>query len=590
MKRLQRLIGFARPYAFMFALSIFLLFASFAMEAGIFPWIVEKTIDGPVKAASALENPGEAELEPYIEEIIRLGMLFLFFSALCGLIKFSQTYLMGLTGQKVILDIRQQLVSRMETLPLSFYDVNPVGRLVTRVTSDVETLNELFTSGFVTIFYDSVKIIGIVVILYTLQPRLTMVVVAVLPLMCVAAFVFRHRARKAYRAARAAIANVNSFLQEAILGIKEVQLFTKESWAQDRFDSVCRDHLGTLLKTVFYYSVFFSVVSFFSDLILGGTFFEGGSMVGSGELTFGRFIRYWMLLYLIFEPVQELAERYSILQSAMASSERIFGILDLPTESPSTAVLRPLGSVNGAISFENVSFAYEPGKPVIEDLSFDVCPGELVAVVGATGAGKTTLGALLLKQYEPCSGCIRLDGIDIRQIDTQALRKRVGTVPQDVFLFSGSVADNVLMEREKVRDSKLERILEAAGAMKFVRALPEGWNTPVMERGSTLSVGQKQLIAIARALAYDPEVLVLDEAYASVDTKTERLVQAATGRLLQNRTSIVIAHRISTIMNADRILVIHKGKLREMGTHKSLIAEGGIYSRLYELQFEGREG
>jgi ATP-binding cassette subfamily B protein len=484
-------------------------------------------------------------------------------------------------------DLRMQVFSHLQRLDLKFYDRNPVGRLMTRVTTDVDVLNELFTSGVVSIFGDAFTLLGIMAVLVWLDWRLALVAFSVLPLIALITQWFRRNVRDSYRTVRFWIARINTYLQERITGMSTVQLFRREARDYAAFDEIDRAHRDANVQSIFYYAVFYPAVELVSALAASLIIWYGGGRVMTDALTLGSLVAFLQYSQRFFRPISDMSEKFNVLQGAMASSERIFALLDTPVEvtSPAKVRLKPDTTTAGVIAFENVTFAYVPGEPVLKNVSFRVEPGQRVALVGATGSGKTTIVNLLLRFYDVQEGRITIDGTDIRDFDLAALRGLFGLVLQDVHLFSGTVAANVRLGHPEIDDATVRQALEAVHAWGFVSRMPAGLDTPVAERGATLSVGQKQLLSFARALAFDPPVLVLDEATSSVDTDTEFLIRDALKVVMRGRTTLAIAHRLSTIQDMDRILVLHKGELRETGTHQELLGRRGLYHRLYQLQF-----
>ena len=498
-----------------------------------------------------------------------------------------QTYLVQWMGQNVMRDLRLEIFSHLQRLPLSFFDRNPVGRLMTRITTDVENLNELLSSGVVAIFGDVFTLAGIVIVMLWMNWRLALVTFTVLPFLTVATFLFRRFVRKAYREIRLRIARINAYLQENITGMVIVQLFNREKRNFEHFRRLNYDYLEAYLRTIFYHAVFFPVVELLSAVALGLILWYGGLRVFSGALTVGALVAFLQYTQRFFRPISDLSEKYNIMQSAMAASERIFKLLEEPEQPSFTPPVQHLDRCRGEIEFRHVWFAYSGEDWVLKDISFRVEPGERVAFVGATGSGKTSIMSLLTRLYEPQRGQILLDGVDIRHVPLEELRRVVGVVPQDVFLFSGSVAENIRLGNRDISEDVVRQVAQALNVDRFVERLPRGFDEEVRERGGILSTGQRQLLAFARALAYDPRVIILDEATSSVDTETERLVQEALEKLMVGRTCLIVAHRLSTVQTADRIIVIHKGKIREQGTHQELLALKGIYYRLYKLQYAG---
>ncbi|MBI3950118.1 MAG: ABC transporter ATP-binding protein [Acidobacteria bacterium] len=500
-----------------------------------------------------------------------------------------QTVLVQTLGQRVMYDLREQIFGHLQRLDIAFYDRNPVGRLMTRLTTDVDALNELFTAGVVAAFQDVFALLGIIVLMFYLNWKLALVAFTVVPLLVAVTVWFKINAREAYRKVRTRIARINAFLQEHISGMATVQLFNRERVAAEQFDKINDEHRRANVESIFYYAVFFPAVELISAIGIGLVMWYGGGQVIQNELTIGALIGFIQLSQRFFRPISDLSEKYNILQSAMASSERIFKLLDTPVKIASPAnAFRP-SQVKGHIEFRNVWFAYQDEEWILRDISFEARPGERMAIVGHTGAGKTTITNLLLRFYDIQEGQILLDGMDIREWNLKELRRVFAIVLQDAFLFTGDIESNIRLEEEGLNGDRVERAAREVRAHEFIQQLPGGYKAPVKERGATLSTGQKQLIAFARALAFDPAVLILDEATANIDTQTELLIREALDRLLRGRTSLVIAHRLSTIQNADKILVLHKGRLREVGTHDELLKSRGIYYRLYQLQYKDQE-
>ncbi|HET6962697.1 MAG TPA: ABC transporter ATP-binding protein [Terriglobia bacterium] len=539
-----------------------------------------------------------------LNKVVLLYLAIILFGFLLG---YLQTYIMQLTGQRIMFDLRLEIFTHLQNLPLSFFDKNPVGRLMTRVTTDVDVLNELFTAGVVTLLGDLLVLLGVVAILFVLNAKLALVAFSVIPLLFLITIVFKIKARDSYRRVRTAIARINAFLQEQISGMSIVQLFNHEQKSFQRFEQINRVHLKANLDSVMAYSLFYPAVEVVSALAIGLIIWYGGGQVLQKELTFGALVAFIQYSEKFFRPIADLSEKYNILQSAMASSERIFKLLDTPVDIQQPENPLRLTEIRGEIEFRNVWFAYnqletktsagtrEPSSAnedgpvwdwVLRDVSFRVRPGESVAIVGHTGAGKTTLTSLLMRFYDVQRGQILLDGHDIRELDLKQLRNAFGFVLQDVFLFSGSIASNIRLGTPWITEEAIFRAAQDVNLDEFLEGLDNGLAQEVKERGSTLSTGQKQLIAFARALAHDPKNLILDEATSSVDTDTELKIREAIARLMRGRTSIIIAHRLSTIQNADKILVMHKGQVREMGSHQELLAKRGIYYKLYQLQYK----
>ena len=587
---MRRLLGYMRPYRGPVALSlVFLLLQSMLQVLG--PLLTKTAVDrylqpAPERAAASFEALLSAD--PWTG-IAQIGLLYL--AVLLGtfLFEFGQIYLMQYTGQLAMLDLRRELMAHMQTLDLAFYDRNPVGRLVTRVTTDVDVLNELFASGLVTILGDVLTLSFIVVIMFRLSPALTLILLGAMPLVILVTMQFRRSVSESYRRIRVAIAKINSYLQEHITGIVVLQLFNREAKSRREFERVNREHMDAFKDAITAYGWFYPSIEFLGMTALAAILAWGGFRVQRGTLTLGVVVAFLQYGLRFFRPIQDLSEKYKILQSAMASSERIFKLLDTPAHILPPAAPRHVPPAPARIDFDRVWFAYKDDDWVLQDVTFHIEPGETVAVVGHTGAGKTTLISLLLRFYDIQRGSIRIGGVDVRDVDPLELRRQFGVVLQDPYLFTGTLADNIRLGTATIAREQVEEAAEQVNLLDFIRSLPEGFDYSIRERGSGLSTGQKQLISFARALAHNPKFLILDEATSSVDTETEFRVRDALTRMVEGRTSIVIAHRLSTIQRADRILVMHKGRLRESGTHQQLLALRGIYWKLYQLQYKDQE-
>ena len=569
---MRRLLAYLHPYRWMVVLAVLILLLGSVAEL-LLPYLTKVAID---RYIANKELAGLARLALLYFTVLLVQMSFIFF----------QTYLTQKIGQKVMYDMRNQIFAHLQRLPLSFFDKNPVGRLVTRATNNVETLNSMLSSGVVTIFGDIFVLVGIIAMMLIFNWQLALLSFTVLPLIFAASFWFRVHVRESFRKVRLRIARINSYLQENIMGMSTVQIFNREKKNFRRFDELNNDYLQAYLETIYYYSVFHPLVELISALALAIILWYGGIRVISGALTIGVVVAFVQYAERFFQPIRDLSEKYNLMQAAMASSERIFKLLDEPEQRLLPENPAEMPPPCGEIEFRDVSFGYNENDHVLRNVSFKINCGEKVAIVGATGAGKTTLINLISRLYEPTSGRILLNRIDTALYPLDNLRRRVRMVLQDVFIFSGTVEYNIRLGDQSI---PMERVIQAAKdvrAHEFIEKLPQGYQTELSERGSNLSVGQKQLLSFARALVFNPEVLIMDEATSSVDTETEILLREATTRLMAGRTSVIIAHRLSTIQNVDWILVLHKGEMREMGTHNELLAKKGIYYRLYELQYQ----
>ena len=628
---MRRLIRYLRPYRGQVA------FALAAIVAGVLfqlaqPVLVKRAIDHHIRTGDLAGVMSVA--------LLYLGTLVGAFFA-----EFVQTTTLQMIGQRIMYDLRREVYDHLQRLDLAYYDRNPVGRLMTRVTSDVDAINDLFTSGVVSVFGDVLSLLGIVVVLVSLDWRLALLTFCVLPLILLVTQWFRRNVRESYREVRTWVSRLNAFLQENLTGMGTVQLFRREGRAFAEFDRVNGEHRDANLRSIYFYAVFYPAIELIGALSTALILWFGGFWVLAGSLTIGTLVAFIQYAQRFFRPISDMSEKFNLLQAAMASSERLFGLLDTPIsiQDPGTGYrVRGTGKVaglehvadgdgadnghrdsgtgtiagtgnvgaeptraamsadrqvptapppgtkagRGRILVDDVSFAYVPGVDVLKHVSFTVEPGQRIGIVGATGSGKSTLINLLLRFYDVKSGRILLDGVDIREMPLAELRSHFALVLQDVYLFSGTIAGNIRLGRHDISDARVRAAAEAVHADAFIRDLTDGYDTPVAERGATLSVGQKQLLSFARALAFDPQILILDEATSSVDTETELLIRDALHVLMEGRTTIAIAHRLSTIQDMDRILVLHRGELRESGTHQELLAQRGIYHRLYQLQYQ----
>jgi ATP-binding cassette, subfamily B, multidrug efflux pump len=505
------------------------------------------------------------------------------------ILEFSQSYAMNLVGQQVMYDLRKEIFLHLQRLELSFFDRNPVGRLVTRVTTDVDVLNDLFSSGVVAIFGDFFTLLSIVIVMLAVNWKLALLTFSVLPMIILVTAWFRRSVRESYRRIRVAIARINAYLQEHLIGMAVLQLFNREERSFEEFEATNRTHMEAYKDSIMAYGLFYPAVEMLGIIAVAIILYKGGGMALRGAVSIGTAIAFIQYSQRFFKPIQDLSDKYNVLQAAMASSERIFKLLDTPVMIVDPPQPRELAEPRGRVEFRHVGFAYKDDHKVLDNVSFSVEPGETVAVVGHTGAGKTTLTNLLLRFYDIQEGAITFDGIDIRNLRLHDLRRNYGIVLQDPFLFSGTIASNLRLGTRGITDAQIHEAARQVKLLDFIESLPGGFDEPVRERGSTLSVGQKQLLSFARALAHNPRILVLDEATSSVDPETEHLLREGLRRLIENRTSLVIAHRLSTIQNASKIVVMHKGRVREVGTHHELLEQRGIYFKLYQLQYKDQE-
>jgi ATP-binding cassette subfamily B multidrug efflux pump len=607
---MARLLKYLRPYSWPVAFALTAIVIKSAADV-VGPYLTKVAVDKYLARNPATHSFLDRWLssQPLVG-IAQVAAIYVLMLVLSFFLEFAQTYFMQWTGQKVMFDLRAQIFRHLQRMHVGFFDKNPVGRLVTRVTTDVDALNEMFTAGVVSIFEDIFVLGGIVVIMLKMDWKLALIAFAVLPLILVATSIFRKSVRDSYRRIRIAIARINAYLQEHVTGMSVLQLFNREKRAYQKFEKINASHMDAYKDAILSYALYYPVIEILSAAAIAGVIWFGGHQVMRNLTSLGVLVAFIQYAQRFFRPIQDLSEKYNILQSAMASSERIFKLLDTPPEITSPAVTKtPTGP--GRIEFDHVWFAYRDVLPpestvskegqnghgsvetepdwVLRDVSFVIEPGETVAFVGHTGAGKTTIISLLMRFYDVQKGAIRVDGVDVKDMDLSDLRRRFGVVLQDPFLFSGTVEDNIRLGSSWIKDEAVERAAEEVNVADFIRSLPAGFKEPVHERGSTLSTGQKQLISFARALAHDPKILILDEATSSVDTETEFRVRDALTRLVEGRTSLVIAHRLSTIQRADKIVVMHKGRVREIGSHQQLLANRGIYWKLYQLQYKDQE-
>ncbi|MBA3892708.1 MAG: ABC transporter ATP-binding protein [Gemmatimonadales bacterium] len=573
---LRRLLRYLRPYRWLASGAVLLLL----LQAGLAlvgPRLTERALDVAIPRMD-------------LGLLGHLAALYLATLLLELVMEYGGAMLTAFVGQRVMYDLRMEIFGHLQRLSVTYFDRNPVGRLMTRVTSDVETLNELFSSGVVTIIGDVFTLVAIMGMMLVIDVKLALVTFAVIPLVWLTAAIFRQRVRDTFRDIRYRLARLNSFLQERLSGMRVIQLFGREDDSARRFAELNREHLGAHLRSIRVYAIFFPVVEVLTAVAMALLLWYGGLRVLDETLTVGVLAAFIQYTRRFFQPLQDLSEKFNLLQSAMASSERVFTLLDEPVTvvepSVPAALPRP---VRGEVRFEGVWFRYSPQGPwVLKDISFAASPGRTLALVGHTGAGKTTIVNLLLRFYDPERGRITVDGVDIRDLPTAELRSAIGFVQQDLFLFTGDILHNLTLGAPISRGAA-RAAAERVGADRFIQRLPAGYEHRLGERGRNLSVGERQLLSFARALALDPRILVLDEATSSVDAEAEAQIQRAIAELMSGRTSLVVAHRLSTILHADEILVLHHGEVRERGTHRELLAQGGLYERLYQLQLRGQE-
>jgi len=573
---MRRLLTYLWPYRQTVAVALVAIIGHSALQLAQ-PYLTKLAIDSYIATGD-------------LAGLNQIALVFLFVLLGAFVLEYIRTYTLQMTGQKIMFDLRMQVYGHLQKLDVRFFDRNPVGRLMTRVTTDVDVLNELFASGVVAIFGDVFMLIGIMAVLLSMDWRLALVAFSVLPLIVIVTQWFRRHVRGTYRTVRIWIARINAYLQEHITGMATVQVFQREKRSFDAFDGINRTHRDANVASIFFYAVFYPAIELIGALAASLIIWFGGGWVLDESLTLGVLVAFLLYAQRFFRPISDMSEKFNILQSAMASSERIFTLLDTPvkTQSPTKPTPRP-APAKGRIEFDGVWFAYGDDNYVLRDVSFVVEPGERIGIVGATGAGKTTIINLLMRFYDVSRGRILVDGIDVRELSLSDLRGLSSLVLQDAHLFAGSIAANVRLGDQTITDAEIRAAITSVHAKLFIDQLPAGLASPVAERGATLSVGQKQLLTFARALVYEPRVLVLDEATSSVDTETEVLIQDALRVLMKGRTTIAIAHRLSTIQDMDRILVLHKGQLREAGTHQELLARRGIYYKLYQLQYQEQE-
>ncbi|MBL8203908.1 MAG: ABC transporter ATP-binding protein [Blastocatellia bacterium] len=579
----KRLIQYLKPYRGLVLLALFLtIVANLVRQIG--PWLTQVAIDRYIQPAFA------KQIESIVahDGISRMAIFFVLTMVVTFVLSVFQDVLLNVIGQRVMRDLRDEIFRKYQSIEVSFYDKNPVGRLMTRLTSDVDSLNELFTAGVVEVLGDVVLIVGALWMLFYYNWKLALVSLLVVPLLIAATAWFQRGARVGFRAVRTKIARLNAFTQEHLSGAQIVQLFNREKKAFDQFDEINRAHLQANLDTIFYYAVFYPLVALISSTGIAVLIWYGGGLTIQNAITLGTLVAFVQYTQRLWMPIQDISDKYNILQAAVIASERVFKLLDTPdgVTSPQPTTTISANEIKGRIEFRQVWFAYKDEDWVLKDVSFVAEPGESIAFVGATGSGKTTITNLLMRFYDIQRGEILLDGINIKDWDLTRLRENFAVVLQDVFLFSGDVAANIRLGKQAISDEQVEWAAREVQASRFIETLPDRYATAVKERGAGFSVGQKQLISFARALAFNPRILILDEATSSIDTETEQLIQQAIERVMTDRTSIIIAHRLSTIQRVDQIIVLHKGEIREKGSHQALLQQRGIYFKLYQLQYK----
>lgn len=568
---LKRLFVFAKPYKKVFYFLVFLT-AALSLVGPLRPWLIGKTIKEDVATG---DYPGLVNMI-----ILLVGLI-----VVQAIIQYLHTYYSGWLGQNIIKDIRIQLYRHIQKLKLKFFDQTPIGRLVTRNVSDIETLAEVFSSGIAGIIADVLQLLVILAFMFSMNWTLTLVSLSLLPLLILATYVFKEKIKIAFNEVRTAVSNLNSFVQEHITGMNIVQIFNSEKRELEKFKEINKEHRKANINSVMYYSIYFPVAEVIQAAGIGMIIWYGGGQVVQGNVDFGTMIAFIMYNNMFFRPIRNIADRFNTLQMGIVSSKRILDLLDSEEHISDDGHHNP-SELNGDVSFQNVWFAYKDDDWVLRNISFEVNQGETIALVGATGAGKSSVINLLSRFYEIDKGHISVDGTSISEYNLSNLRRHISVVLQDVFLFSGSIMDNITLKNSAISREKVREAADLVGALPFIERLPGGFDYNVMERGATLSVGQRQLISFVRAMVYDPKIIVLDEATSSVDTETEELIQAAIQKMMQGRTSIVIAHRLSTIQDADNILVLDKGEIVEQGNHDSLIKKDGAYAQLHQMQYK----
>lgn len=574
-KLMKRLLSYIKPYK-KYVIFAILLNTLVAALGPVRPYLTKLAVDDHI-------------VNKNYEGLLNVTILLFGSLVLQAVIQYFLTYYTQYLGQATIYDLRVQLFAHTQKLAAKFFDKTPIGRTVTRVTNDIESLSEMFSSGIVMVFSDIFIVLWILGFMFFLDWRLSLVTLSVLPFLIYGTFLFRRKIRDNYRDVRKHLARLNSYMQEHISGVNVVQIFNKEEEELKNFSGINKDYKAVNIQSVFYYAIFYPSVEFLSSIAIGLIIWYGGGEIIQKSLSIGVLIAFIQYTEMFFRPIRDLSEKYNIMQTAMASSERVFKLMDDDTFIYDPPKPVKINGLNGKIEFKNVYFAYNEDDYVLKNVSFSINPGETIAIVGATGAGKTSIINIFTRFYDINKGEILLDGVNIRDINKTELRKYISIVLQDVFLFTGTIKSNINLGHSEITDEKVVEAAKLVGADRFINELPAKYDEEVKERGSTLSVGQKQLISFARALAYDPHILILDEATSSIDTETETLIQEAIEKLLVGRTAIVIAHRLSTIQSADKIIVLHKGEIKEIGNHQELLAKHGIYYKLYQLQYKNQE-
>ena len=572
---MKRLVSYMRPYRIEVVLLVFLVVAEMLVQ-----------LAGPYLLRIAINEHIQPRQLDGLEIIVLLMITAMVAEFVFG---YANEFRMQMLGQKIMYDIRTQIFSHLQRLDVKYFDRNPVGRLMTRVMGDVQVLNELFTSGVITIFSNLLTIFGIMAVMLLMNWKLALMTLTVLPIIFAATTFYQVYSRRAFRDQRKHLARINAFLNENILGMTTVQLFAQERRNFRKFDERNREYLRAGLRSAVYFSMFFPLIEVVGSLATAIIVWYGGGQILQNALNFGDLVAFIQYAQRFFWPIRDLSEQYTVFQSAMASSERIFELLDTQPAVVDATAPTKTNRLRGKVELRDVRFAYQGDDYVLHDVSFDVEAGEKVAIVGHTGSGKTTIINLLCRFYEPDEGSILIDGVDIKEMRLEDLRRAISIVQQNIFLFSDTIEENIRLGNNGITREQVTAAATEVHLDKFVSRMSDGYDTRLQEGGSGLSVGQKQLVAFARALVFEPDILILDEATSSVDTETELLIQDALNRLMANRTSIVIAHRLSTIQNADKIIVMHKGRIREMGTHNELLQKRGVYYRLYQLQYKGQE-